>query len=51
MGIYVNNEKIYSHSVIISTGTFLNGTLHIANSKSVGGRFKVKHVIISREIH
>ncbi|MCM8805088.1 MAG: tRNA uridine-5-carboxymethylaminomethyl(34) synthesis enzyme MnmG, partial [Candidatus Omnitrophica bacterium] len=42
-GVEVNCEKIiYSKSVIISTGTFLNGLIHIGLESFCGGRIEEK---------
>ena len=36
--ILANGEKIYSSSVIITTGTFLNGVMFVGHKTSIGGR-------------
>ncbi|CAL4317478.1 tRNA uridine-5-carboxymethylaminomethyl(34) synthesis enzyme MnmG [Buchnera aphidicola] len=36
----LKNKKIFSKSVILTTGTFLNGKIYIGNSVSSGGRIK-----------
>ena len=33
-----NNKKLYAKSVILTTGTFLNGIIHIGNKSFSGGR-------------
>lgn len=39
VGIKANNEEIDASCVIITTGTFLNGLMHIGPEKVEGGRF------------
>ncbi|CAL4317480.1 tRNA uridine 5-carboxymethylaminomethyl modification enzyme MnmG [Buchnera aphidicola (Eriosoma grossulariae)] len=41
-----NKKKIYAISVILSTGTFLNGTIHIGSNKLKGGRIGDQSSII-----
>ncbi|GHU28718.1 tRNA uridine 5-carboxymethylaminomethyl modification enzyme MnmG [Bacilli bacterium] len=39
-GVVLNsNERIFSNSVIVTTGTFLNGIIHIGHDSFDGGRF------------
>ncbi len=46
IGVYTYNKIcIYSKSVIITNGTFLNGLIHIGNNKFNGGRFGEKSSI------
>jgi len=33
-----DEEKIFANSVVLTTGTFLNGVIHIGNQKKSGGR-------------
>jgi len=42
--ILQNGEKIYSSSVILTTGTFLNGTIHVGKQNYPGGRQGEKSV-------
>ena len=37
-GVYLNDVKVLARAVIITTGTFLNGIIHIGHDKVVGGR-------------
>ena len=41
--------KFYAPSVVITTGTFLNGSLHIGNKTSIGGRLGNKSSIALAE--
>ncbi|MBO7258432.1 MAG: FAD-dependent oxidoreductase, partial [Alphaproteobacteria bacterium] len=36
-GIIANGEKITARSVVITTGTFLNGVMHIGEEQTAGG--------------
>ena len=38
-GIVANGEKITAKAVVITTGTFLNGVMHIGEEQMAGGRF------------
>lgn len=38
-------EEILAHAVILTTGTFLNGVIHIGNETQEGGRYKEKSSI------
>ena len=38
-GIVANGEKITAKAVVITTGTFLNGVMHIGEEQTAGGRF------------
>ena len=38
-GVMVNGEPIYAKCVVLTTGTFLNGVMHIGTEKTKGGRF------------
>ncbi len=38
IGVKCNNESIFSDSVVITCGTFLNGKIHIGNESYQGGR-------------
>lgn len=38
-GVVANGENIKAKAVIITTGTFLNGLMHIGPEKTVGGRY------------
>ena len=38
-GVVVSGEKIEAKSVVVTTGTFLNGLMHIGPEKKEGGRF------------
>ena len=38
-GIIANGEKITARAVVITTGTFLNGVMHIGEEQTAGGRF------------
>ncbi len=38
-GIKCGDQKILAHSVVITTGTFLNGLIHIGQKQTVAGRF------------
>ena len=43
-GVVCNSTKILSKSVIITSGTFLNGIIHIGQKKHEGGRFNEKSI-------
>ena len=34
-----NNEKYYADSIVLTTGTFLNGVMFVGHKTSIGGRF------------
>lgn len=34
-----NNEKYYADSIVLTTGTFLNGIMFVGHKTSIGGRF------------
>lgn len=38
-GVMANDEQIMSQAVVITTGTFLNGIMHIGPEQIAGGRF------------
>ena len=38
-GVLVNGKPIYAKCVILTTGTFLNGVMHIGQEQTKGGRF------------
>ena len=38
-GVQVADEEIFASSVVVTTGTFLNGLMHIGPEKQEGGRF------------
>lgn len=38
-GIRVNGAEIYAPCIILTTGTFLNGLMHVGAEKTPGGRF------------
>lgn len=38
-GIRVNSAEIYAPCIILTTGTFLNGLMHVGAEKTPGGRF------------
>lgn len=38
-GVKVNGQELYAPCVILTTGTFLNGLMHIGAEKTPGGRF------------
>jgi len=40
-----NNLSIFSNSVVLTCGTFLNGTIHIGRSQQFGGRLSEPNVI------
>lgn len=39
LGVKANGEDIRASSVVITTGTFLNGLMHIGEEKTPGGRY------------
>lgn len=39
VGVVVNGERIFSKTVVLTTGTFLNGVLHIGAEQIPGGRW------------
>ncbi len=39
IGVVVNGERIFSKTVVLTTGTFLNGVLHIGAEQIPGGRW------------
>ena len=43
-GVVCSNTKILSKSVIITSGTFLNGIIHVGQKKHKGGRFNEKSI-------
>ena len=43
-GVIYNDIKVLSKSVIITSGTFLNGTIHIGHKNYEGGRFNEKSI-------
>lgn len=45
-----NNEKIYGKSVILATGTFLNGKIHIGKKNIQGGRLGDRSSSLSNEL-
>ncbi len=53
LGVVLDNEKnIYSSSVVITTGTFLNGLIHIGNKKIVAGRINENSSIeLAKSLH
>lgn len=38
-GILVNGKPIYAKCIVLTTGTFLNGVMHIGREQTKGGRF------------
>ncbi len=38
-GVIADGEKIYAKTVILTTGTFLNGVLHVGSEQTAGGRW------------
>lgn len=43
-GVVCNGVSIYARSVVITSGTFLNGMIHIGKEKYEGGRFGEKSI-------
>ena len=43
-GVVCNDTKIFSKSVVITSGTFLNGVIHIGEESHEGGRFNEKSI-------
>ncbi|MGX7590247.1 tRNA uridine-5-carboxymethylaminomethyl(34) synthesis enzyme MnmG [Candidatus Karelsulcia muelleri] len=41
----LGGKKIFGNSVILASGTFLNGIIHIGNKKTYGGRLSEKAVL------
>ena len=39
IGVVANGNSIYAKSIVLTTGTFLNGVMHIGKEKTKGGRF------------
>jgi tRNA uridine 5-carboxymethylaminomethyl modification enzyme len=37
-GVFINNEEFHAPTVILTAGTFLNGTIHIGEKQIAGGR-------------
>lgn len=44
LGVICNKTKIYSNSVVITSGTFLNGKIHIGEQSYSGGRYGEKSI-------
>ncbi len=38
-GVVVDGESIFAKCIVLTTGTFLNGVMHIGTEKTKGGRF------------
>ncbi|MDY6407463.1 MAG: tRNA uridine-5-carboxymethylaminomethyl(34) synthesis enzyme MnmG [Pseudomonadota bacterium] len=38
-GVIINGQQIFAQAVILTTGTFLNGVLHIGSEQTAGGRW------------
>ncbi|MBQ4472498.1 MAG: tRNA uridine-5-carboxymethylaminomethyl(34) synthesis enzyme MnmG [Alphaproteobacteria bacterium] len=39
LGVVVDGKEIYAKSTVLTTGTFLNGVMHVGKEKTKGGRF------------
>ncbi|MBP5343614.1 MAG: tRNA uridine-5-carboxymethylaminomethyl(34) synthesis enzyme MnmG [Alphaproteobacteria bacterium] len=38
-GVFANGKTIYAKCVVLTTGTFLNGVMHVGKEQTKGGRF------------
>ncbi len=45
-GVICNNNKIFSNTVVITSGTFLNGKIHIGDKSCFGGRLGEKSITV-----